>query len=99
MLKNHTLAQAVSDSNFGEIRRQLEYKSSWRGTHLVTIDRFYPSSKTCSACGWKDCDQDLSDRTFICQECGLVILPYFFHFTWLRIVIPSLRSHIGKLLY
>jgi putative transposase len=73
MLKNHKLAQAVSDSNFGEIRRQLEYKSSWHGTHLVTIDRFYPSSKTCSACGWIDEDQDLSDRTFICQECGLVI--------------------------
>jgi putative transposase len=73
MLKNHKLAQAISDSNFGEIRRQLEYKSSWHGVHLVVIDRFYPSSKTCSACGWIDEDQDLSDRIFICHECGLVI--------------------------
>ncbi len=73
MLKNHKLAQAVSDSNFGEIRRQLEYKSSWHGVHLVVIDRFSPSSKTCSACGWIDEDQNLGDRTFICEDCGLVI--------------------------
>jgi putative transposase len=73
MLKNHHLAQAVSDSNFGEIRRQLEYKTMWRGVHLVTVDRFYPSSKTCSACGWIDEDLDLSVRTFVCEACGLVI--------------------------
>jgi putative transposase len=73
MLKNHCLAQAVADSNFGEIRRQIEYKTSWHGVHLVVIDRWYASSKTCSACGWKDGDQDLSDRPFICQECGLVL--------------------------
>lgn len=71
MLKNHKLAQAVSDSNFGEIRRQLEYKASWQSVHLVIIDRWYASSKTCSGCGWVDEVQDLSDRTFICQECGL----------------------------
>ncbi|HJT58357.1 MAG TPA: RNA-guided endonuclease TnpB family protein [Ktedonobacteraceae bacterium] len=73
MLKNHKLAQAVSDSNFGEIRRQLEYKAAWCGTHLVVLDRFYPSSKTCSACGWQDGEQTLADRVFICQECGLVL--------------------------
>lgn len=73
MLANHKLAQAVSDSNFGEIRRQLEYKSSWHSVHLVVIDRWFPSSKMCSACGWIDDDQDLSDRTFICHECGLVL--------------------------
>jgi putative transposase len=73
MLKNHKLVQAVSDSNFGEIRRQLEYKATWHGVHLVTIDRWYASSKTCSGCGWVDEDQDLGDRTFICQECGLVL--------------------------
>jgi len=71
MLKNHKLAQAVSDSNFGGIRRQLEYKACWQSVHLVIIDRWYASSKTCSGCGWVDEDQDLSDRTFICQECGL----------------------------
>jgi putative transposase len=73
MLKNHQLAQAVSDSNFGAIRRQLAYKTSWYGVHLVVIDRFYPSSKTCSACGWIDEDQNLSDRVFVCEECGSVL--------------------------
>jgi putative transposase len=73
MLKNHHLAQAVSDSNFGEIGRQLEYKTIWRGVHLVIIDRFYPSSKTCSACRWIDEDLDLSARLFVCEACGLVI--------------------------
>ena len=73
MLKNHCLAQALSDSNFGEIRRQLQYKSTWHGVHLVVIDRFCPSSKTCSACGWVDEDQDLGDRTFICHECWLML--------------------------
>ena len=73
MLKNHCLAQAVSDSNFGEIRRQLEYKAAWYGTQLVTIDRFYPSSKTCSSCGTVKLELKLSERTFICEECGTVI--------------------------
>ena len=73
MLKNHTLAQAVSDSNFGEIGRQLDYKTSWYGVHLVVMDRFYPSSKTCSACGWIDKNQSLSDRVFVCEDCGSVL--------------------------
>ena len=73
MLKNHCLAQAVSDSNFGEIRRQLEYKAKWYGVRLVTIDRFYPSSKTCSACGYVKPELLLSERTFICETCGKVL--------------------------
>ncbi len=73
MLKNHCLAQAVSDSNFGEIRRQLEYKSAFHGTHLVTVDRFYPSSKTCSACGFIKPELSLSERVFVCEDCGLVL--------------------------
>ncbi|HZU69275.1 MAG TPA: RNA-guided endonuclease TnpB family protein [Ktedonobacteraceae bacterium] len=73
MLKNHSLAQAVSDSNFGEIRRQLTYKAEWHGSHLVTVDRFYPSSKTCSGCGYVKAELSLQERTFICEQCGLVI--------------------------
>lgn len=72
MLKNHCLAQAIADSNFGEIRRQLEYKSTHHGTHLVVIDRFFPSSKTCSACGWVHNDLTLADRVFVCHDCGSV---------------------------
>jgi putative transposase len=73
MLKNHCLAQAVSDSNFGEIRRQLEYKAAWYGIHLAVIDRFYPSSKMCSACGYVKSTLSLAERTFICEECGNVL--------------------------
>jgi len=73
MLKNHKLAQAVADSNFGEIRRQLVYKARLYGTRLVAIDRWYPSSKTCSACAWIDEGQDLSDRIFVCEGCGSVL--------------------------
>jgi putative transposase len=73
MLKNHCLAQAVSDSNFGEIRRQLEYKSAYYGTHLVLVDRFYPSSKTCSGCGYIKPELSLSERTFVCEDCGMVL--------------------------
>jgi putative transposase len=73
MLKNHKFAQAVSDSNFGEIRSQLEYKAAWYGVHLFTVDRFYPSSKTCSACGWMDTEQTLADRGFVCKDCSSVL--------------------------
>jgi putative transposase len=54
-------------------RRQLEYKAAWAGAYLITVERFYPSSKTCSACGWIDEDLDLSVRTFVCEACHLVI--------------------------
>ncbi len=73
MLKNHKLAQAVGDSNFGEIRRQLTYKSELYGTHLIVIDRFYPSSKTCSACGYIKAELSLSERAYTCASCGLVL--------------------------
>lgn len=73
MLKNHHLAQAVSDSNFGEIRRQLVYKAHQHGACLLIVNRFYPSSKTCSACGWIDEDLTLADRAFACHACELCI--------------------------
>ena len=72
MLKNHTLAQSVADSNFGEIKRQLLYKSTREQCHLVSIDRWYPSSKTCSSCGAIRNELSLSERTFVCFECGYV---------------------------
>lgn len=70
MLKNHHLAQAITDSSFGEIKRQLAYKAVWYGTQVVTIDRWYASSKTCSLCGWVNEDLDLSQRVFVCIDCG-----------------------------
>lgn len=73
MLKNHHLAQAIADVGFGEFRRQLAYKATWHGSRVVLADRWEPSSKTCSGCGWMKEDLQLSDRTFHCQQCGLVL--------------------------
>lgn len=51
MVKNRSLARAVSDAGFGELRRQIEYKAAWRGVTVVVASRFFPSSKRCYACG------------------------------------------------
>lgn len=73
MVQNRKLARAISDAAFGRLRRQLEYKSRWYGTTLVVANRWYPSSKTCSGCGEVKVDLTLSDRTYACTACGLVI--------------------------
>ena len=71
MVKNHKLARSISDISWGEFRRQLEYKTKWYGKALVTVDRFYPSSQLCSACGaqWSG-TKDLSVREWTCPVCG-----------------------------
>jgi putative transposase len=56
-----------------ELRRQLVYKTTWYGSKLVVADPFYPSSKTCSACGWVRAKLSLAERTFHCEVCGLVL--------------------------
>jgi putative transposase len=73
MLKNHRLARSIADAGFGEIRRQLGYKTRWRGGHLVVADRWYPSSKTCSDCGAVKPKLPLHIRVFRCDDCGLVL--------------------------
>ena len=73
MAKNHHLAKSVMDASFGEFRRQLEYKTARTGSVLHVIDRWYPSSKTCSRCGRVKTKLSLSERTYECDGCGLVI--------------------------
>lgn len=73
MVKNHHLAKAVSDAAFSEFRRQLEYKTARTGAVLHVIDRWYPSSKTCSNCGAVKAKLSLSERTYRCDGCGLSI--------------------------
>jgi IS605 OrfB family transposase len=73
MVKNRRLARAISDAGFGEIRRQLAYKTAWNGGRLVVADRWFPSSKTCSACGAVKPKLSLSERTYTCEPCGLVL--------------------------
>ena len=73
MMKNHNLAQAISDVSFAEFRRQLEYKCGWYGSRLVVVGRFFPSSKTCSGCGCVKEKLALSERVFQCEACGMVL--------------------------
>jgi len=70
MIRNRHLARAISGCGWGEFRRQLEYKCDRYGRHLVVIDRWYPSSKTCSACGHRLTDLSLSTRHWRCPSCG-----------------------------
>jgi transposase len=70
MIRNRRLARALADAGLAELRRQLTYKTSWYGSQLIAADRFYPSSKTCSACGWVKAKLTLAERTFACETCG-----------------------------
>lgn len=73
MLKNRRLARSISDMGFGEFSRQLGYKSAIYSTKLVIVDRWFPSSKTCSVCAHVKKDLTLRDRVFECDSCGLSI--------------------------
>ena len=73
MLQNHHLAQAIADVGMAEFRRQLTYKGAWYGCTVVVADRFYPSTKRCSSCGQVKTEMSLSERTYTCNRCGLVI--------------------------
>ncbi|TMR97087.1 RNA-guided endonuclease InsQ/TnpB family protein [Nonomuraea basaltis] len=70
MVRNRSLAKAISDSGWGAFRRMLEYKTAKYGRHLVVIDRWYPSSKTCSACGHLLAELSLKTRHWTCPGCG-----------------------------
>lgn len=72
MVKNRSLARAISDASWSELRRMLEYKADWHGRELVAIDRWYPSSKTCSDCGHLLRSLPLNVRKWVCAECGTV---------------------------
>ena len=73
MSHNRRLAKHVLDADFREFRRQLEYKTARAGARLHVIDRWYPSSKTCSNCGTVKAKLPLSERVYHCEECGLAI--------------------------
>ncbi|MEO6089688.1 MAG: IS607 family element RNA-guided endonuclease TnpB [Umezawaea sp.] len=73
MLRNRRLARHIAGVGMGELRRQIGYKSDWAGGTVHVADRWYPSSKTCSACGVVKTKLGLSERVFRCEECPLVL--------------------------
>ena len=73
MVKNHKLAQAINDTGWSTFVTMLEYKAEWYGKNILKIGRFEPSSKTCSCCGYINKELTLSDREWICPNCGAVL--------------------------
>lgn len=71
MVKNHKLAQNIADASWSEFVRQLSYKAEWYGRRISTIDRYYPSTKTCHVCGNVNEEvSNLSIRKWLCPNCG-----------------------------
>jgi len=70
LMKNHKLAQAISDVSLGTFYSMLEYKANWNDKSIIKIDRFFPSSKMCSNCGWINQDLTLNIREWSCLSCG-----------------------------
>ena len=70
MIRNHKLSKAIADAGWGELVRQLKYKSEWAGRTVVAIDQFFPSSKRCSGCGYTMQKMSLNVRSWVCPECG-----------------------------
>jgi putative transposase len=70
MVKNHCLAGAIADVGMGEFRRQIEYKAAWNGRTVVVVNRWVPSSKTCSSCGSYQEKMSLAIREWVCPDCG-----------------------------
>lgn len=71
-VRNHSLARAISDASWAELRAMLGYKASWYGRTVIAVNRFYPSSKTCSACGHLAAPLPLNVREWECAACGSV---------------------------
>jgi putative transposase len=72
MMKNHKLSKAISDVSWGTFIDVLEYKANWNDKSIIHVDRFFPSSKTCSKCGWINNNLTLKDRNWTCTDCGSV---------------------------
>ena len=73
MVKNRKLARALSDVGLGGLLQELAWQCKKRGVRLIEADMFFPSSKTCSGCGAIKQNLMLSEREYVCGECGLIV--------------------------
>ena len=71
MIKNHKLSKHIADVSWGNFVTLLQYKCDWYGKQLIKVNRFFPSSKCCSECGWINQKLKLSDREWTCNSCGV----------------------------
>ena len=72
MIKNHKLSKHIADASWGNFVTLLQYKCNWYGKQLIKVNRFFPSSKCCSECGWINQDLNLSIREWTCNSCGVI---------------------------
>ena len=73
MLRNHNLAKAISDTGWGQLVDMISYKAAWYGKETQQVGRFFPSSKTCSHCGFVNKSLTLADREWTCKSCGAIL--------------------------
>ena len=100
MMKNSKLARHISDVGWYEFSRQLEYKSIWNSKYFEKVDRWFASSKICNACGSKKVDLKLSDRIYVCEDCGNIVCRDFNASTnirdeGIRILISKYKTTVG----
>jgi putative transposase len=72
MLKNHKLAKSIQELSLNRFKTILKYKAEWYEREVIEVSRWFPSSKLCGACGYKNQELELKDRTWICPECGVI---------------------------
>lgn len=73
MMRNRHLSKSIQDAGLYDLKQKITYKAELSGIPVIVVDRFYPSSKTCSQCGYKKKDLKLSERTYVCSECGSIL--------------------------
>jgi len=73
MIKNHKLAKSIQDASFGTFCNMISYKSAWYGREYVKVGSFYPSSKLCHKCGYKNTTLTLADREWECPNCHTLL--------------------------
>ena len=72
MLKNHKLAKSIQELSLNRFKTMLIYKAEWYGREIIQVSRWFPSSKLCNCCGYKNTELELKDRTWLCPECNIL---------------------------